>query len=53
MPIYNDLSRRGRSPQMVVNSKGPIPSKMAEKIRLRIFFLIAQMETIHFPQFLG
>ena len=34
--IYSDLSRRERSPQMVVKSKGILP-KMAERFRLRIY----------------
>ena len=37
MAIYSDLySRRERSPQMVVNSKGILP-QMAETFRLRIY----------------
>ena len=32
----------GWSPQTVVKSKGPIPPKMAEKMRLRIYFINCQ-----------
>ena len=45
--FFSDLSRRERSPQMVVKSKGILP-KMAERFRLRIYNKLPRLFNVLF-----